>query len=848
MTTSSSSPTDSGASRERNTALFGVPQLAILGLTLWILHLLAREHFLLFHTLVELSRVVILGGIFVLAWHTRHWTCQGLLRILGMAAVPIAGLELLHALTYRGMGIFPEDANLPTQLWIGFRYLEAAAFLLAAWWCDRRVNAGRVLAGFSAAGLVIGTLIFSGRFPDSFIEGQGLTDFKIISEYLIIAVFAASMLLLHRRRRRLDPGIFRLMLAALLCGILSSAAFTRYADVFDMANEVGHYFLLISGYLVYRAILVSGLVAPYRLLFRSLKRKEQQLETMVAERTHALRHTQALNQAFFEHSPAALCLTDTQGRLTLTNPAFEALLDHSHEEGDGRRPTQSLADAQATPFLTGALQCQRQRAPHFCRHELMIDGQPRRLETVHFPLLTPDGELAGSGTIASDVTEQWAARQRIEQLARFDELTRLPNRTHFAELARERLAASSSPALALIYLDLDHFKFINDSLGHEIGDQLLQHLARRLEALAGALGPLCRHGGDEFLMLIDQESAAQLPPFLASLLERIAAPLTLEGHELTTTASVGVARYPDDGESLTALLRHADMAMYAAKADGRNTWRCFSADLEAQAQERLALLGRLHGALANGELRLDYQPQWTLATRRLIGAEALLRWHHPELGEVSPARFIPLAEESGLIVTLGDWALEQACHQAAAWHAQGHADLVVAVNLSAVQFQRGDLCHSVARALEASGLPAACLELELTESLFLQDHEALHRTLEGLKALGVKLAIDDFGTGYSNLAYLKRFAVDKLKIDRSFIADMDTDPETHSIVQAITQMSHGLGLKVIAEGVEYEGQAERLARLACDEVQGFHFGRPMSPQALLALAERRPLADRVPAP
>lgn len=928
--------------------------LAILLLFLVALHWVAGYNYLLFHTLVDLSRVVVLGGIFTLAWHTRHWAAHGFFTTIGVASVPILALELLHVLAYRGMGVFPgDDPNLPTQLWIGFRYLEAAAFVIAACHARRSPRATGMAVGFTLAGVAIVVSIFTGRFPDSFLDGQGLTSFKVVSEYVTIAAFVVSMVLLLHHRQRFDSDVLQLLLAALLFSALSSLAFTRYADVFGMANEVGHYFLFISTYLLYRAILFIALVTPFQLLFRDLKQQERNLESLVAERTAELKRTQSLNAAFVEHSPAAIFLTDRHGRVTLANAACKTLVGGDPDRLLGHRFHERLPEAVARALERHDRRARAEKQPLLASEELMVGGEMRCFETTHFPLLDDDGVLLGSGGIATDVTEhrrvearyglmirtsmdgvmvldprghileandaavrltgytrraltareladieaardaegvakelarivregqarfesRWRrgdgglvdvevsinrlgappnhaflsfvrditerklASQKIEHLAHYDTLTGLPNKVLFAEQVSAHLqeAASREVAAALVYLDLDNFKDINDSLGHAAGDALLHEIGTRLRDGIEGHGGLCRYGADEFMLwlteVVDEESCREC---LNRLRQVISWPIRVEGNELTVTASMGVACFARDGRSFEALFRCADMAMYEAKYGGRNTYRFFEPVMLASAQERLDILSKLRGAVERNELQLLYQPQFDLASRRVVGVEALVRWHHPELGRVTPDRFIPLAEDSGLIVPIGEWVLQEACRQAMAWRSQGLPPLVMAVNLSAVQFRHGDLDETVDGILSATGLAPECLELELTESMLLHRQEGLLATLQRLKAIGVKLAIDDFGTGYSNLGYLKHFAVNKLKIDQSFVHDLDRNPDSHSIVKAIVQMAHGLGLRVIAEGVEGEHLLAPLHTLQCDEVQGYHFGRPMTPDAFEA--------------
>ncbi len=441
----------------------------------------------------------------------------------------------------------------------------------------------------------------------------------------------------------------------------------------------------------------------------------------------------------------------------------------------------------------------------------------------------PDGRRYAIST-AEDITDRKAAQEQVEFLAYHDVLTGLPNRLlskdHF-ELAVS-FAARENTKVAVVFLDLDNFKVINDSLGHGIGDALLKVVATRLKACLRDTDTLSRQGGDEFLIVL---SAMPDLEAVGHAVEKILAQMIdtfyIEGNELSNSLSIGIAVYPDDGKDYDTLLKKADMAMYQSKEAGRNTYRFYTEKMNVDANEHLQIRNNLRKGLEREEFVLHYQPQIDLSRNAVIGAEALIRWNHPEFGMISPARFIPIAEESGLIVQMGDWVLLEACRQAVAWRQAGLPELVIAVNLSAVQFKRGDLEKSVIQALTQSGLDPALLELELTESILIQDAEKVLGTVQRLKTLGVKLSIDDFGTGYSSLSYLKRFAVDKLKIDQSFVRDMADDPNDAVIVRTIIQMAKSLNLKTIAEGVETERQLALLKLQHCDEAQGYHFAQPM---------------------
>ena len=428
------------------------------------------------------------------------------------------------------------------------------------------------------------------------------------------------------------------------------------------------------------------------------------------------------------------------------------------------------------------------------------------------------------------VSEQKEAEARIQRLAHYDALTGLPNRVLLEDRAQGALAAarrSQRPA-ALMFLDLDHFKSVNDSLGHRVGDAVLVELAQRLRRVVRAQDTVSRLGGDEFVLLLPDTDAVGAAALAGKVLAAAQVPFNVEGRELTITPSVGIALAPRDGLDLEALSRAADAAMYRAKAEGRNTWRFYTTELQAQSERALLLSNALRRAIERGQLSLVYQPQVELASGRILGAEALLRWHHPELGNVPPVEFIPLAESSGLILPIGQWVLTEAADQLAAWDRAGLPPLKVAVNVSSVQLRQPELPGLVKRTVEAAGLDVHRLELELTEGAAMQDPQGAIAVMNALYENGTELSIDDFGTGYSSLAYLKNFPVGTLKIDRSFVRDIESDAGDRAIVEAIIRMATSLGMRTVAEGVETEAQLSYLRERGCFGMQGWLLSKPLA--------------------
>jgi len=468
---------------------------------------------------------------------------------------------------------------------------------------------------------------------------------------------------------------------------------------------------------------------------------------------------------------------------------------------------------------------------HFEYRRLVDDGSERWVSVTGEPIFDEAGAFAGYRGVGTDVTERKLHEQTIKELAEYDFLTGLPNRNLLASrfAFAQRSATRTGAAMALVFIDLDRFKTVNDSLGHTTGDKLLKLIAARLTHLVRGTDTVCRHGGDEFLILLpdvgDPAHAARIATQVGAELSR---PYEVDGYELLVTPSIGISLYPADGVELPLLIRSADAAMYHSKAMGRNRFSFFDDSMNARISERLMLENGLKRALARGEFHLEYQPVFALGAHRMVGAEALIRWRHPEHGIVPPARFIPIAEETGLILDIGEWVIREACGQMWSWRRAGLVHLPLRVNLSGLQFRQKNLLDILTRALEHNNLTPADLELEVTESVLLTEVEMASGLIEALSERGFRLAIDDFGTGYSSLAYLHRLPIDKVKIDKSFVRDLATDPNEAALARGIIGLARSLKIGVVAEGVETQAQLDFVRDHGCDEAQGYFLGRPMS--------------------
>jgi diguanylate cyclase (GGDEF)-like protein/PAS domain S-box-containing protein len=458
------------------------------------------------------------------------------------------------------------------------------------------------------------------------------------------------------------------------------------------------------------------------------------------------------------------------------------------------------------------------------------DGRSTWLEIATSPIVDEKGSLKQLVHVCRDITSRKEAEKRIDQLAYFDPLTELPNRSLLCDRLGQAvgLAQREERTLAVIHLDLDHFKKINDSLGHAHGDQVLKIVARRLRHCIPGSDTLARTGGNAFAaVLTSGQGVREVLVTVHHMQESLASPVKIGEHELFLEASIGIALFPDDGKKEDELLRHAELAMYEAKREGRNTYQFFSEQMNRNAFERLQLEVNLRQALRNNEFFMVYQPQISLDGMRVIGVEALMRWGHPTFGTVSPARFISLAEETGLIAPLGEWGLRQACLQAQNWQKEGLPPIRLGVNFSAVQLRQSDLTDRVGRIVKETGFDPRLLELELTESILMKREKGVYETLLAFKSMGMSLAIDDFGTGYSSLSYLRHFPIDRIKVAQEFVRDIPASQHHVEIVKAIVAMARSLDLELIAEGVETKAQLDLLGELGCREIQGFYFSPPL---------------------
>ena len=552
----------------------------------------------------------------------------------------------------------------------------------------------------------------------------------------------------------------------------------------------------------------------------------------------ALRQSEERYRMLVEHQSDLVVRVDTDGRLQFASPSFCMMFGIDEEQLVGRElcPIINTSGQGMMKEAMKRLDCY----PKSCYYEInsqTLDG-PRWIGWAMKGVVDEKGRIEAIVGIGRDITDRKKAEKEILQLAHYDTLTGLPNRSLFHDRLSQAISLSSrnGSSLAVLFLDLDRFKHVNDAFGHQIGDLLLQEVSRRLNSCIRATDTVARIGGDEFVLILNSLVKCNQAGSVASKIVNVMShPFQLGGHELYSGVSIGVALFPSDGTDVDTLLKHADIAMYQAKESGRGTFKFFSPDHNEKMVQRMQLEQALRRAIEHQELFLDYQPQIDNATGAITGVEALVRWNHPLLGLLLPGLFIGIAEDTGLIIPLGEWVLRTACHQARAWQKAGHRQLRMAVNISPRQFQQRGLMPMIDEILQETGCDPKGLELELTETTLMDNPDEAAALLKALKRRGISLAIDDFGTGYSSLSHLKHFPIDRLKIDRSFINDLTRSPEDSAIVEAIIAMAHRLHLEAVAEGVEHIDQCTMLHNWGCTTSQGFLFSHPLPAQNITGL-------------
>lgn len=782
------------------------------------------------HTLFEFGSMAISLMIVALAWNLRATDINNRMMVLGAGCLAVGILDLVHVLSYEGMPDFltPNGVEKSIATWLAARLIAAVVLLIVAlmpaghwpvraWWL--LVSAALIVS------LVVAwaATYHSDALPRTYIIGEGLTTFKVVAEGATVAIFwlAALVFLLRARRERTDQEAW-LAAAAWTFG-LAGLFFTLYTTITDINNLMGHVFKIVGYLMIYRAIFVSGVRAPYE----AVSRERSLMRSLI----------NSLSDLVFIKSPNGQYAGVNDPYQRLVGRPVGEIIGHTDDDLFPAERARSNRELDARVLNEG-------QSIHDEETVTLDDGSHRIFDTVRSPLLDDRHEVVGVIGVSRDVTDQLLANDRIEHLVNYDQLTGLPNQNLVSDRAHQALARSEreSETLAVVLLDLDEFKNVNETISHEAGDTLLREVATRLQGVIRDGDTLGRISGDEFVLLLVDADTTDAAILTESALAALREPVSLAGVSLVMTASAGIAMYPADGTDYAALLRGADAAMYLAKQSGRNTARFFAEESQARARERLDVLAQLRGAAARGELVLHYQPQVSLATGEIVGAEALVRWEHPTRGLLGPGAFIPIAEDGDLIVEVGEWVMRTAVAQMRAWIDAGFLrDGQMTVNVSARHMQRQAFAPWVQHVLDGVGLPPRHLLLELTETAAMSQPEIAIRAIEQLARIGVGVALDDFGTGYSSMAYLRQFDIATIKIDKSLIDDVGRVEDASAIVAAIIQLARTLGYQTLAEGVETQTQWDFLRQHDCDQMQGFFVSPGVPAEEFLALVRHPPI-------
>jgi diguanylate cyclase (GGDEF)-like protein/PAS domain S-box-containing protein len=774
--------------------------------------------FLLWHTAIEMFAVVVAVLVFITGYRATLSQRQGAVVLLGLAFLGVGMLDFLHAMSYVGMPDMgaPNSPHKSIYFWLAARLLAACALLAYAWLpavgglflANRRLGVLAVV--LATVALAVPGALFPERIPALYLSEQGLTPLKVGLEWLTVVIHLGTLAVLWARRRTLMHECLAAVAFAVALSAVSELFMTLLGIVdTNAANAIGHMYKVVAYLYLFQATFTE-----------SIRRPMERLETQ------NLREKVILNAA-----PDGVIWVAQDGQILLANPAMEALSGYTAEALVGQNvrillPPQVSARHEASM----ASYFEQPLARAMGAMDLLIKRRDGSLHPVDISLgYWSDREGRYAIAYIRDLRERKKLEESLRHRATHDELTALPNRWLFLLQLNQALARAgrSGARVAVIFLDLDYFKTVNDSFGHATGDALLVQVAARMLAVLRESDTLARLGGDEFAILLsDLQAAEEAVGVAAKLLGSFDNAFHVRDKDVHSGASLGLAFYPDDAQDSDTLLRYADLAMYQAKQAGRGAYACYSKDLDKRAHEDMLIHTRLKDAILQKTLQLHYQPQVDVQSGAVVGLEALLRWHDAVLGHVSPARFIPLAEATGLILPMSDWVLNTACAQIAQWSAAG-APVRVAVNFSAQQFHQRNMPQMVAQALRQTGASAHLLEIEITESAAMTHPQQAREQLDALVALGCSIALDDFGTGYSSLAYLKALPVSKLKISQEFIAGLPHDSGDASISRAVIALAHSLGMTLVAEGVEEAPQLAFLRANGCEVYQGWLFAKAM---------------------
>lgn len=784
------------------------------------------------HTCLEVLAIVVSSLVFSVGWSVYQKEGSGNLMLLACGFLGVAVLDLLHTLSYQGMPDFvtassPEKA---IAFWLAARTMAFLALfgigVLPNWRLRQSRHRWLMLGGVLAfVGVLIWIVLWHSVWvPRTFIQGQGLTAFKKGCEYLLIVMYLFVATYLYRNSHVPQNYDALGLSAAAVVLAMSEVFFTLYADVTDGFNLLGHLYKVVAYGLIYRAVFLDSIEIPYQRLLQSRQ---------------ALAASEAKFHAIIDESPVAYLLYDEQQRINYLNPAFVATFGYNLDDLPSWSDWWRLAfpDADYRQAMINNWQYHLRHAVDlgqaFAPMELDVVCKHGDKRTVLINVALLGDALAGHQVvIMTDVSERVRAMEMIWRQAHLDPLTELPNRSLFLSKLTQEMSRTrgGSKRMALLFIDLDRFKDVNDTLGHFMGDILLKEAAQRLQKSVSSGLTLARLGGDEFTVIVgDLDEHRQVEPIARGILQSLAQPFVLGEETVYLSASIGIAFYPDDAVKSDELLKFADQAMYRAKQQGRDRYSFFTGEMLQQAKNRMRLLNELHGALEKHQFMVYYQPIVDLSSRAIYKAEALLRWRHPELGMVSPAEFVPLAEETGVIVDIGEWVFDTVLLQLLEWRRRYHPEFQISINKSPIQFisLRYDQKHWLQK-MQHAGLPGQSVIVEITEGVLLDAGGTVSEQLLIFRDAGLQVALDDFGTGYSSLAYLKKFDIDFIKIDQSFVRNLRHDSSDMAVCEAIVAMARKLGIKVVAEGIETQEQLDLLIAIGCDYGQGYWFSKAVA--------------------
>lgn len=812
--------------------------LALLFAAVWLspptLYFQGLSSYAPLHTVLETFAVAVAALIFGLGWNAYSAERPVNLLIIGCLFLAVALIDVAHFLSAMGMPDFvtPSSREKAINFWLAARFVAAFALLLFALLSWRTSNMPGLKYWLLGGSLALAALVYwVGLFhadvlPATYVLGKGLTPFKIAAEYFLIAVHAVTALAFARKLGTVQPFDVPRLLAAACVMMLSELCFTLYSDVTDAFNLLGHVYKVVAYGLLYKAMFADSVREPY------LRLREAERDAW---------NDKERAEVTLASIGDAVITTGIDGQVENLNAVAEHLTGWTMGEARGRdleEVFRIVGEDSGEAVDNPARRAIREGAiVGLANHTVLISraGKRHAIKDSAAPIRDRQGNILGCVLVFHDVTQQRELQDRMAWQAAHDALTGLPNRVLLNDRLEQAIAhAQRQGTLAVVcFMDLDRFKPVNDQYGHDVGDKVLVEVANRLRHVVRDGDTVARLGGDEFIVLLtDIAGMDQVAPALQRILAAAAAPFAHAGIEFRLTASIGVSVYPFDEVDAGTLLRHADQAMYVAKERGRNGFQVFDSEQDKRAQTFRSQVERIRAALNGNELRLHYQPKVNMRSGEIIGLEALLRWRHPERGLVPPVEFLPLIEQSDLIVEVGEWVVKQAFLQMSAWLQQG-IRLPVSVNIAARHLQLPDFVERMDACLKnyPDILPGQ-LELEVLESAALDDMNHVRTVMQACLDRGINFALDDFGTGYSSLAYLKQLPAQTLKIDQTFVRDILDDPDDLALTQAVIGLGTTFERKVIAEGAETAAHGVLLMRLGCDLAQGYGIARPMPPEAV----------------